>query len=252
MRLILNLKSAVDQSYSSMDYNKTRGFINKLFLESGMIGIHDKEGYKPYSFSNIFPYGDMQKGDIKKIILASPSDMIINKISDYLSDKNGEKVNIGNNSYLLEKSQTIQKFNLNTPLTLRCSTPIILRIPEKNYDLYNVPEEEKRPNYIYWRPNVAFDSFIKQLSENIVKKYNDFYGTSVECPYLFEQFIFKKTVHTRLIVDSGKSYGIAASLWDFRWNNIEPIQKKILNFGIDAGFGERNGWGFGFVNPIIK
>lgn len=249
MRIILHFKAAADQSYHSCDYNKIRGFVNKLFLNSGMIGIHDKEGYKPYSFSNIFPYGDMKEGEQKKFILASPSDMIIDRILNHLPEMMGKVVNIGNNSYVLEDFKAVKKIDLSAPLYLTSSTPIIIRIPERNYNLYNVPEGDRKTRYIYWRPHIAFDSFIKQLSENIIKKYNDFYGTSVQYPNLFEQFIFKKPVYTRLITDRGKSYGVAASLWDFRWNNLEPIQKKLLSFGIDAGFGERNGWGFGFINP---
>ncbi len=45
-----------------------------------------------------------------------------------------------------------------------------------------------------------------------------------------------------------KEYKAIGSLWDFMFTRISREQKKVLDFGIDAGFGERNTYGFGFVN----
>jgi len=32
------------------------------------------------------------------------------------------------------------------------------------------------------------------------------------------------------------------------FNNLSRDQRKLLEFGLDCGFGERNSLGFGFVN----
>jgi CRISPR-associated endoribonuclease Cas6 len=132
---------------------------------------------------------------------------------------------------------------------LSTATPILLRIPEYNYDLYAVPEEERRSRYVYWRPQISFEAFIKQLTENLIKKYNQSYGTSIGSIPLFQEFLFKKTVHTRYIIE-GKSYGAAGSMWEFSWSHMDDVQRRIIGFGLDAGFGERNSMGFGFVNIV--
>ncbi|MGB4623265.1 MAG: CRISPR-associated endoribonuclease Cas6 [Candidatus Methanoculleus thermohydrogenotrophicum] len=247
MRLLLKLQAAADQKNISLDYNKLQGFVYRLLHESGYPGIHDKEGYKYFSFSNVFPYDDMKEGDIRNFILASPNNNVIETIAAHLITYKDKPIHIGDCSFALRR---VDKFNYTlppAPVRIISATPIIIRIPEYNYDRYNVPATERMPRYVYWRPAISFDAFVKQLSENLIKKYNDYYGTEIATTTLFEQFFFRKPVYTRIIID-GKSYGVAASMWEFFWSHMTPIQKQIIGFGLNTGFGERNSFGFGFVN----
>jgi len=101
--------------------------------------------------------------------------------------------------------------------------------------------------FLYWRQDIEFTAFLKQLTENIIKKYNDFYGTKIMNYDLFEQFQFKQEIHLRIII-YGKSYGVVASLWDFIWSTMDNMQRQLIQFGLETGFGERNSMGFGFLN----
>lgn len=249
MRLLLKLRAEADQKDISLDYHKLQGFVYRMFQEGGYPGIHDKEGYKYFCFSNLFPYGDMREGDLRSFIVSSPSTQLIDALADQISARTESRVHIGDCSFSIQSWRRLKVPLPAPPVRIACATPIILRIPERNYDRYDVPEDERKPRYVYWRPSVSFDAFVKQLSENLVKKYNGFYGTEVAADNLFEQFFFKKPVHTRIII-GGRSYGVAASLWEFSWSYMNPLQKKIVGFGLDTGFGERNSFGFGFVNLV--
>lgn len=218
-------------------------------MESGFPLVHDKKGYKPFCFSNIFPFGDMMAGESRSFIIATPSDAIAKGLVGYLPNLKESTLHIGDCSFILESWRAFEVVLNKPPVQLICGTPILLRIPERNYDIYEIPEEERRTGYVYWRPQIAFEAFIKQLSENLIKKYNQFYGTEIGTIPIFQEFMFKKTVHTRYTID-GKSYGAAASLWEFQWSYLSDIQRRILEFGLDAGFGERNSMGFGFVNLV--
>ena len=247
MRLLLKLQAIADQKDISLDYNKLQGFVYRLFNESGYAGIHDKQGYKYFSFSNVFPYGDVRSGDLRNFIIASPNRNVIETLATHLATCKSKPIHIGDCSFSLQHIYTFNHPLSSTPVRIVTATPIIIRIPEYNYDLYDVPATERRPRYIYWRPTVSFDAFVKQLSENLIKKYNGYYGTEVDVINLFEQFFFRKPVYTRIIIE-GKSYGVAASMWEFSWSHMTPIQRAVIGFGLDAGFGERNSFGFGFVN----
>lgn len=37
---------------------------------------------------------------------------------------------------------------------------------------------------------------------------------------------------------------------EFSWSYLNNVQRWIIEFGLDAGFGERNNMGFGFMNLI--
>lgn len=192
----------------------------------------------------------MKAGDVRHFIFASPGNTIVERLAQHLtSDPAAREIHIGDCAFILDSVRVVNSSLEQDPVKIICATPILLRIPEYNYDHYAVPQEERRQRYVYWRPQISFEAFIKQLTENMVKKYNDTYGTSVGSFPLFQEFIFKKTVHARYIID-GKSYGAAGSLWEFSWNRMDEMQRRIISFGFDAGFGERNSFGFGFVNVV--
>lgn len=249
MRILLKLRAEKDQELVT-EYHKLQGFVYGMLRER-FPEIHNKKGYKFFCFSNIFPYGDgrIKEGEIKNFLISSPSQKIINAITEYLSEKKGEIVNIGENLFSI-KSWSV--FNVSLPyknVRISTATPIIIRIPERMYETYGIPESDRKKSYIYWRPMYPFKAFVKQLSENLIKKFNDFYGTEIQSYDLFEEFVFKKSVNLRLVIE-GKSYGASGSLWEFAWSYMDAVQRRVIEFGLDAGFGERNSWGFGFVNVV--
>ena len=72
--------------------------------------------------------------------------------------------------------------------------------PVNPYGRYKEDEEEGE---IYWRPKYSFDSFeafVKQLTENLVKKFNEFHGTEVRINELFERFVFRRTTATNVVI----------------------------------------------------
>ena len=85
------------------------------------------------------------------------------------------------------------------------------------------------------------------MESNLFKKYNLFHNTKTEEFPIFEKFIFKKSVVNH-VIKNGREHRVFGSLWEFNFNYLSNEQRKILNFGLDAGFGELNSLGFGFMN----
>ncbi len=129
------------------------------------------------------------------------------------------------------------------------ATPVTIRIPARNYERYGIPEAERKARYVYWRPKYAFDAFLKQLSENLIKKYNEFYATKLKDYDLFEQFKYRRATATKAVID-GREYVLVGSMWEFVWSFMDETQRRVIEFGLDTGFDERNSLGFGFVNKI--
>jgi len=241
MRIIIKLKDEKTQIIDNA-YHKIQGFVYKL-MRDRYSSLHDKKGYKFFCFSNIFPFKD----ETKNLIISSPSEDIIESIASGIHV--GEVVNIGEMQFRITGYNVFKTRVPTRDLHVVSSTPIMIRIPESKYDYYNIPFDERKSRYVYWRPKYSFEAFVKQLSENLIKKFNDFYGTKVDVYDLFEQFLFKEPVYGALTID-GRDHPFAASLWDFLWGYIDSMQRKIIEFGIDTGFGERNSLGFGFMNVV--
>jgi len=211
--------------------------------------LHDKKGVKFFCYSNIFPIGDMKTGDKRNVIVSSPDAFFIKILKNNI-EKNfvdtKSPINIGEMQFEVSQLSLIGTRIRNKGVKLISATPIVIRIPEKNYDKYQIPENYRKKGYVYWRPQYSFEAFVKQLEENLIKKYNEFYKTNFEIERIFEIFKFIKSVVNHVIID-GREQMMVGSIWEFQFSYLNPKQKKILEFGIDAGFGERNSLGFGFM-----
>lgn len=252
MRLLLKLESTRDQQYQ-LDYHySVQGFIYNLLKDSSFEQLHNKHGYKFFCFSNIFPYSTIiRKGDIKHLLISSPSKEFVDHIADRLKEyKNRSLLGIGNMKFMLKNMEIIdcqikRRGYRGETVRLITATPIIIRIPRMKYERFylNLRHPYK---YIYWRKEYPFELFIEQLESNLHKKYEEFTGTVVAREFIIDQLVFKKQVSLRLNIH-GNEHVVIGTLWEFIF--YEPVS-ELVQFGLDCGFGERNSLGFGFMNLI--
>jgi CRISPR-associated endoribonuclease Cas6 len=247
MRLLVELRALRDCVYDLMYHHKLQGFLYGLLKGSVYQDLHNKKGYKFFSFSNIFPSVDIHEGEPRNLLISSPDPGLIGVFKERLDDlhRDGGCVNIGEMSFGVE-SVSVLKPRVGCSCVLSAGTPIVVRIPKANYAKYGINPPRDYP-YVYWRKQYPFDAFIRQLEDNLFKKYNMFYGASQETFPLFEQFIFQKQVCNHVIIN-GKEVKIFGSLWRFNFNYLSGEQQRIIQFGLDAGLGELNSLGFGFIN----
>jgi len=251
MRILLRLKAVKSSAYDLKYFNKLQGVIYNLLRDTEYGILHNKSGYKFFCFSNIFPVGDMKSGDVRNLLISSPDKLFIKFLKDKLNELSNDNklLNIGEMQFKVEAISLI-KPKLRRGCRLISATPIIIRIPEKNYEKYGIPEKFRKKRYVYWRKEYSFEAFVKQLEENLIKKYNEFYKTNFQIERIFEIFKFRKGPIINHVIIDGKEQILVGSLWEFLFSYLSKEQKKILEFGIDCGFGERNSLGFGFINVM--
>jgi len=252
------MKASKDFVYDQKYYHKAAGFIYSLLKDSPLDTLHDFKSYKFFCFSNLFPLPKNQRGELEfsvkrgsklNWLISSPSTLFIRILEGKLKEK--KEVNIGEMSFYLED---LKSFELKIPkrdLKLVSATPIIVRIPERKYDIYNIPKEFRKKRYVYWRKMYPFEAFLRQLEDNLKKKYEKFYGTKINLDNIFEIFRFKKEVVNYITLE-GRDRITVGSIWEFHFTYLTEEQRKILKFGVDCGFGERNSLGFGFINVISQ
>jgi CRISPR-associated endoribonuclease Cas6 len=251
MRILLRLESLKDCVYDKNYFHKAQGFVYSLFKDSPYSVLHDKSGYKFFCFSNIFPIGGLKCGDKRNLIISSPDRIFIKFLSEKIKEISaaGAQINIGEMLFRIE-GFSVLKTKLGRSCRLISATPIIIRIPEENYEKYGIPPEFRKKRYVYWRNSYSFPAFVKQLNENLFKKYNEYYKQDLEEFEIFEQYQFKKPTCSHVIID-GREVQMIGSIWEFAFSYLNKETKKILEFGIDCGFGERNSLGFGFMNVML-
>jgi len=241
-----------------------QGFIYSLLKSSKYHYIHNKEGYKFFCFSNIFPAKDLEKDDLRTLIISSPNSEFIEYLYDALQQSsNKPKIQIGHMKFDIDFiDKLVVKLPDNLPVAMITGTPIIVRVPKDKCKTY-VSETSKNYQYIYWRSEHPIDLFVSQVESNLLKKYNDYYlksnnsnhsaGTTSSSRYaslsIIQGFKFKKQVSTRIFM-KGFNQVIIGTLWELAFNM--EVNKDMVEFALDCGLGERNQLGFGFMNLMIK
>lgn len=247
MRILIELESLKDCVYDKKYYSKLRGFLYRFQKDSLVFNRHIVEGYKLFTFSNIFPAKDMKTGDKRYLIISSPiKDFIFwmhGALAKYMASK--KPVEIGEFQFRMVRIQEPREEKIGPSVRLITGTPIVVRIPKENYGLYGI--ESNRP-YEYWRPGYDITVLLKQLHENLVKKYKQMGGTG-DVPYFFEQFTFKRPVCVHRI-EQGREVKTVGTIWEFGFSHLTPLQREVLSVGLDAGLGELNSSGFGFMNVV--
>ncbi|MCX8178351.1 MAG: CRISPR-associated endoribonuclease Cas6 [Candidatus Aenigmarchaeota archaeon] len=253
MRLLLRLKSTKNSNYDVLYNHKIQEFIYNLMIGTDYESLHDKKTFKYFCFSNIFPIGDIKEGDTRNLIISSPDKVFIKIIKEKIDDytQNKKSINFGEMEFLIDETKTLKLKLQEKNLKLISATPILLRIPEKNYSKFNIPEEDRKPIYVFWRSKYSIESFISHLEDNLKKKYNLFYNKKNGFDNIFDEARFKKMVYNKIIL-KGFERVYVGSIWEFSFNYLNPKKKKLLSFAIEAGFGERSSFGFGFMNPVIN
>ncbi|RLE42316.1 CRISPR-associated endoribonuclease Cas6 [Candidatus Woesearchaeota archaeon] len=265
MRLLLKLKALKDFAYDEKYHHKIQGFIYRLTQGTPYEFLHSKKKYKFFCFSNIFPLKigknkkvcPFRRGDIKYLLISSPDAGFIKTLHKKLEEKiaNNDEIKFGEMLFGLEGMKM-----LNTPIikkkgvVIRTETPIVLRIPRRIYKKFKV-NPPKPYTYIFWRKEYPIELFFEGLTKNLLGKYREFHkidkekfaSFEKEVLPLFQRVKFIKTVSNKVIIN-GKEQLVIGLLFDFYFDFLNEKQRKILKFAVDAGFGERNSYGFGFVN----
>ena len=244
LRLILELRSSTNVLLNFEYYSKVQGFVYSILRNTSFHYLHDKIGYKFFSFSNIFKIKNNTDNNLFCLLISSPSSKLIREIGYYLQNIKDYHIPIEIGNIFELDSFRILDANLSFPLKLITASPIIIRIPAKRFSKDSDNQYPYR--IIYWRSSHSIDLFIEHLESNLKKKYYEFCSHKIN-ERLFEQFTFKKQVSTRILIGD-RSIPIIGSLWEFCF--FKHIKQDFQLFALDCGLGERNSMGFGFVNPI--
>ncbi len=232
MRLLITFEPIDKASYYDINKYDIQGFIYNLLRESDDFSeFHDIQGFKFFSFSNIFPVSDFERNSLKKLIISSPNNEFLYALQNVL----GEKTDFRLNKYKMEllKSKLLKD---NFKPNFISATPIVLY------------EDNQSNKYYSFKQSPDFNFFFNRIKDNALKKYNAFYGDEFELTGdLFTNFEFVREVSVR-VKKNDNWFIIIGSLWKNLKFELNKDNKKFYKFLFNNGIGEKNSLGFGFLN----
>ena len=247
-RLLIRLRATYDSRYQTEYHKDVQGLIYSL-LRGSVYDNHSKQGYKFFTFSNIFPFSNMRKNDQRNLMISSPNDDFVSYVREQL--EYSQDIRIGQMKF---KVEFCKKLNVKLPecdtFTLITGTPIITRIHRYRYEEAGALELGNEYKSIYWRSSHPVDLFINQLEDNLVKKYNEYHhrvedDEIEERSPVFYRCKFLKQIATKISAGKGlQKTTVIGTNWQFLLNGASELGR----FALDTGLGELNSLGFGFMN----
>jgi len=245
MRCLVRLRAARDQAYNPAYHVKLQGVLYDVLDEAGYEFVHRERPFKFVTFSNVFPPIDMTDGDERTWLVASPNEALIEAVSDVLRRR--EHIHVGDRRYRVNETTT---FGL-TPAEsgrMETGTPIVVRIPAGRCKEYGIDNEEDYDD-VYWRTGHPHHPFVEEVGRNLADKYREYHDEEPpERPY-FEDLEPRKTVAVPLHYDD-RTVQVVGTTWELGYECKTRRMYRLIEMAFDAGLGELNATGFGFVNEV--
>ncbi len=246
MRIVLKLKANKDciqnRENNSKFYTGMHGWIYNKLKNTEFSEVYGQKGFKPFCFSNLFliKNKEIKENEIYNIIISSPNEMFM---IAFLSNINTpEKVNLGEYSFELISYKPLGKKGINESDILESETITNITIRENG---------KRKAITLNENPDV----FKEHLNKNLIRKFNQYNKGNIEDDFkLLENIEIKEikesksAIKINLVNNSDNLFTVIGSRYRFEIGNIGETQKKILECCYDLGFGERNSFGFGFMN----
>lgn len=241
----------MDAAYDDAYHHKLRGRIWQALRGSEFESLHGEERPLGFCYSNPFPPGEITEGDERFVIFAATDRDLLGEIAADL--QKDSEFNIGEMPFEVTDMSLLEP-DVGEPGTrgvLESGTGLVVRIPPWRADEYGIENDGEQA--IFWRPDHSMEPLKVQLENNLDKKHRLFYPDDLPGPsdvtgHLFEEYELLKTYALPVQVTKDVELTYILSKWRLGYTVRDDHHRRHLNLALDAGLGERNSLGFGFVN----
>ena len=232
LRCTAYLKSDIDYKESFETLSKYISFT--MARDEKYKNLHEKNGFKHFSFGGLFPIEQekiYKQGSTYQFSIRSVDEELIDFLAHSL------KANVNNPSLIVVEThkKTIKRFFVSE---LYSATPVIVSTSK---------DEQDRPVYWTQERDGEILKLQRQLHENLLKKYSDFYGEILEPSQNFIQlFEIKNHKPQNIIIHKdGKKITLFGNKFKIVPNEDE-VSQRLAFLALGVGLGEKASFGGGF------
>lgn len=251
MRVLARLSARADAAYDNAYHHKLRGRLWRALEGTKYDDEHDTDEPTGFCYSNPFPYGDMQEGDSRTLLISSHDEELLATVAEDFKDD--PELNVGEMPFRVEDMSALDPDvgEPGTSGTIESGTGVVVRIPPWRFDDYGIDDDSDQA--AFWRPEHTIRPFREQVEANLDRKHGLFCddylpGPSDRDGELFDSYELLKTFAVPVTVTTGQEMTYVLSKWKLGYTVRDNHHRRHLNLALDCGIGERNSLGFGFVN----
>jgi len=185
--------------------------------------FHDENKYKNYSFNMLYPLEQdkiYKKENIYTFIIRTVEKDLCDYLMNTLKNQYTEEIKI-----LTIIKRVLPRKHIESVHTI---TPIVAKFGKG-----------------YWKEHTNINELERRISENLIKKYNQFYNVKIDEE--LELFTTLTLVNKKPVATKYKDVTILGDKVNFRVADNSQAQ-DIIQFAIGTGLGEMNSRGLGFIN----
>lgn len=252
MRLLIRLRAEADAHYDHAAHHKLRGRLWKGLDRPAFDDLHDEERPGGVCNSQIFPWGDIETGDERNVLVSAADRDVLHAIASGLVDD--REFNVGEMQFSIEEVSSLSPDvgEPGTRGTLETGSGVLVRIPPWRLEEYGL-EDESDGASLFWQPEYSMEPFERQLENNLDRKHGRFCPDHLPGPSefdepLFDEYELQKKYALPLTVTQGVERTVVLTKWKFGYRVRDDDHRRHLNLALDTGIGERNALGLGFLN----
>lgn len=256
MRILTRLSARRDAAYDETYHHKLRGRIWSSLKGTKLDEVHNTNTPPGFVFSNPFPPGDMEEGDKRTLLVASPKEEVLTHVVQDFQEN--PELNVGEMPFEIDdvSAVTPDVGEPGTTGTIETGTGLLVRIPPWRCDEYDI-DHPGGDTAVFWRPEHTVEPLQTQLEANLDKKHALFGPDYLPGPTdrdgpLFDNYELIKTFAIPVTVTQGEEMTYVLSKWQFGYTVRDDHHRRHLNLALDCGLAERNSLGLGFINIVDK
>ncbi|WP_371731543.1 CRISPR-associated endoribonuclease Cas6 [Thermococcus sp. MV11] len=240
MRIKLDLEPEESFPFYAVGKHTVQAMIYTHLNGTDYSYLHDRKGFKFFTFSDIYPSGPFEPGKRKSLIISSPDEGLIETLYEKLLPD--EKLYLGRHALRIV---SLKKFRLKPRKAFITGSPVVLSAPGDG-------------RFFTFHHHNSLAYFVERLTELAVRKYEAFTGESFELDGpLFTRMIPRVRrkgwldIYVRVNI-RGRYFDVPGTTWEYLEAPLNESNRDFYAFTMDAGIGELNSLGFGFLNPLRK
>ncbi|WP_457741269.1 CRISPR-associated endoribonuclease Cas6 [Thermococcus sp.] len=215
-----------------------QGFIYSMLSGTDYGERHNEPRFKFFTFSDFFT----DSSGRPTFIVSSPDMDFIDALHSNLKDR--VNVYLGTEEVIIAE---LKKFRLPLRRRFQTGSPVVIY------------KNSRENEYFKLHAHRDLTFFLRRLKENAEKKYNAFYGEDFHTDGpIFDRMVPKFRKNGKLdvyvkVVKWGRAFPVIGSNWELlEKERIKPEERRFYRFIMEAGLGEKNSLGFGFLNPVRR
>jgi CRISPR-associated endoribonuclease Cas6 len=252
MRVLIDLASTMSASYDPEYHGRLRARIWDALRDTP----YDEHGTSTpgFTFSNPFPWGDLEEDEERQLLVASPREEHLAYITADL--QKNPKLHAGSMPFRVTDTRVIET-DVGPPGTagiLETATGIYAITPSEYLD---EEEAESHDWETFWRPEHGMEAFREYITTQLQRNHDRFMPETdpgpaeVDAP-LFQEYDLLKTYWIDVQLANDVEWSVQLSKWRFPYRVRDDHHRRHLNLALNVGIGGRTPLGFGFLNDRIE